>query len=152
MKLKKLIIVMTCILSVHSAYANVSIKARSNSATDFCGGLTGTWTGGGTIETSFTTCHYKGTAIVAENAAKTTAYSITMDLVRDDGTMCPDRATMELIADCENNILTVDTDNADMSGQVNDTGTAADLNGKLFVNVGGQRIEATVRDVHLDKQ
>jgi hypothetical protein len=150
MKLKKLILLSSCLIAT-AANASVSIHAPMNLGVDFCANLSGTWLGGGTIETDWAACHYKGTAIVSQDAVQATTYNITMDLYRDAG-ICPQHETFELPATCTNNTLTVATDNADMTGNVNSTGTGASLNGTIFVVIGDNRVEARVKDVMLQKQ
>jgi hypothetical protein len=150
MKMKKLILLSTCLIAT-AANASVSIHAPTNLGVDFCANLSGTWVGGGTIETDWAACHYKGTAIVSKDPNLATTYNITMDLNRDAG-VCPQHETFELPATCANNTLTVATDNADMTGDVNNTGTEANLNGTIFVVIGDSRVEARVKDVMLQKQ
>jgi hypothetical protein len=152
MKIRKLIILLGCTLVMQSSYANISVRPFANTSTDFCNTLTGSWKGGGDVQAGYISCTYQGTAIVVPGY-RSTPLSISMDMYLKDGPeLCPEHATLALPATCNNNTLTVDTDNADMTGSVDSTGKAVTMQGTVFVDVGGRRVEAEIKNVHLVKQ
>ncbi len=152
MKMRKLIILLACSAAMQTSYANISVRPFAKTNTDFCNTLTGAWKGGGDVDAGYVSCNYQGTAIVVPGY-RTTPLSISMDMYLKSGPeLCPPHATMEFPATCNNNALTVDTDNADMSGSVDSTGTTVNMAGTVFVDVGGRRVEAEIKNVHLVKQ
>jgi hypothetical protein len=153
MKIKKLLILLGCTLAMQTSYANLTVHPFTKLSTDFCKSLTGEWKGGGDVIASYITCTYEGTSIVVPGYALTTPLNISMDMYLKDGPeVCPPHATLDLPATCDNNALTVNTDNADMSGSVDSTGTVVNMQGTVFFDVGGRRVEADIKNVHLVKQ
>jgi hypothetical protein len=153
MKIKKWIILLSCALAAQSGYANISVRPFANSHTDFCKSLTGAWNGGGDVEAGYVSCTYQGSAIVVPGYSASTPLSISLDMYLKDGPeLCPEHETLELPATCDNNALTVDSDNADMSGSVDSTGKTVNMQGTVFVDVGGRRVEAEIKNVRLVKQ
>jgi hypothetical protein len=152
MKFKQILLTAILGLSIQSASANIIIHAPANMATDACSAALGTWSGGGTIESGALNCHYRGNAIVTPAPANNTYnYSIAMDFTRDAG-MCPEKASATVAATCTNNVMTITTDNAALFGAINASGTAVDVTGTVFIDLGGNRMEATIRDMHMQKQ
>jgi hypothetical protein len=152
LNIKKFLLPVLISLTTQSAIANISIQASPALTTDICGAAQGTWMGGGTVSAGPLSCHYSGTAIVTPATANTIYnYNVTMELTLDAG-MCPPNASVTTVAACENNKLTIDSDNIDLTGMVNASGTAADLSGTIYVNISGDRIEATVSNLHMQKQ
>jgi hypothetical protein len=152
LNIKKFLFPALICLSTQAAIANVSIQASPALTVEMCGAAAGTWMGGGTISAGPLSCHYSGTAIVTPANDNTIYnYHVNIELTLDAG-MCPPTATLNTNAACENNKLTIQSDNIDLNGMVNASGNAADLNGTIYVNISGDRIEAQVSNLHMQKQ
>jgi hypothetical protein len=151
-KLKQILLPALLVLSIQSAYANIIIRAPANMTADACAMAQGTWSGGGTIAAGPVSCHYRGTAIVTPAPANSAYnYTIAMDLTRDAG-ICPQKASATVAGTCTNNLLTINTDNAALFGAINASGTAADITGTVYIDISGNHMEATISDMHLQKQ
>jgi hypothetical protein len=136
-------------ISHFSAFAGISFKAANG--LDICSNLAGNWNGEGTVSASIVTCHYSGTAVVSPTLDPR-SYTIDMDLTRDSGAICPDHKVMQMQGNCENNQLSIETDDANLQGSVNETGTAANMTGYVYFDALGTRVKVNVEEMSLHKQ
>jgi hypothetical protein len=150
MKLKKYLL-LGLVLVTQASFANITVMSGIAGA-DACDGLAGNWAGSGTVTASILTCNYSGKAVVTQTITnEKTNYSVAVDLTLDSGPLCPATESITLPGYCESNGIVLQTDDANLTGSVDSTGTAADLKGYVYVTIGGTRIKADITKLHLDK-
>jgi len=144
----KTILIAGAIFLASGAQANIIVKASSNA--DTCANLAGLWTGGGKVSASFIECHYHGT-VNATHTAGDHNYNMSVDLHKDDG-ICPDEEKLELPASCNNGVIVLRTDDANLDGSMNAAGNTIDLSGNVTFTVLGSRVKANVSNMRIQKQ
>jgi hypothetical protein len=147
--IKKTIIALGATLIMQTAFAGIHFKAANGA--DICQNLAGKWNGEGTVSASVVTCHYSGTAVVSPTLDPR-SYTIDMDLNRDEGMICPDHKVIQMQGSCENNQLSIDTDDANLQGSVDESGTSASMTGFVYFDALGSRIKVNVEEMSLHKQ
>lgn len=151
MKLRQLIVLTGISLFTHAAFANITVQSFSLTAGQGCDNFAGKWIGAGTIKATVIfpiVCHYNGVATVAPNG---NGYNVHVDLTKDSG-ICPDHESLDLPGTCQNGAINLQTDSADLHGDVNAAGTEANLAGTVKFAIGSSTVKADVTDMHLKKQ
>ncbi len=151
MKLRQLIVLTGITLLSQAALANITVQSFSLAAGQGCDNFTGKWAGGGTVKATVIfpiTCHYNGIATVVPNQ---NGYNVHVDLTKDSG-ICPDHESLDLPGTCQNGAIKLQTDSANLHGEMNPAGTEANLAGTVKFNIAGSTVNADISDMHLKKQ
>lgn len=156
MKLKSLLIgtAASLIFLGSTANANIVIQSINFAGGDICSSVDGIWTGSGKMSAlgGMVKCEYSGKAIVIKVDAANN-YSVKVDLQKDSGSgLCPGAEDLVLDGSCNNNTITLKSDQVHLSGGVADDGKSVGLSGYVDVVVAGQNVKADVHDMNLHKQ
>ncbi len=151
MKLRQLIVLTGISLFTHVAFANITVQSFSLTDGQGCENFAGRWVGGGTVKATVIlpiTCHYNGVATVSPSSS---GYNVHVDLKKDSG-ICPENESLDLPGTCQNGVINLQTDSANLHGNINSSSTEANLEGTVKFNVAGKTVNADVTDMHLKKQ
>ena len=159
MKLKKMVVGALFGLSLISfgVNADVRFQKKSVSGQDICEGLTGPWVGGGTMTAKIlgvtVKCDYYGDAVVTEPSPHNYSVDVVFDL-QSGSALCPGRQTYTLPGTCDsqNGNITLKSDDVNLWGTINESGTQASLEGTVRVTIKGKSIIGTVNQLDLVKQ
>lgn len=150
MKLKNLMVgvVLSCALGASAANARIVIQSPLFNGSDVCSGVAGTWVGTGNASASGVKCKYKGVAFVTQAGDEHT-YNLIIDLTKTSGLLCPKDEHLEYMGTCENGMLVIEEEDANLSGTTD--GHTAYLAGTVELLLGGVPVNANV-DMHLTKK
>lgn len=155
MSFKKLILsAMISSLFAGLAHANISVSypVSFNPSEDVCSHLSGRWNGEGDISADlvFSTmhCHYIGTVDVSPSNDK---FNLHVAVSSHSPWPCPGSETLDLPATCKNGNVVIKSNKANLHGQMNQPGNAADLTGTINFTVSGNDVTADVDRLHLQR-
>lgn len=132
-------------LSASAANANIIISFGSD---DVCTSATGVWVGSGNVSAVGLKCKYNGTSIVSATP-NATVYNMDIKLYKTSGLFCPDQQSLNFLATCENGVIVIKEDSANLNGTTD--GKTAHLSGTVSIPVNGVPVKANV-DMNLTKQ
>lgn len=134
-------------LLFYASMVNATIVVQST-LNDVCVGLPGAWKGSGNVSASGINCKYKGVANVSSTNDEH-HFNIIIDLTKTSGALCPNNEHLNYVGACENGVLVIQSNDANLSGTTD--GTNAHLSGQVIIKIAGVPVTANV-DMSLVKQ
>ncbi len=135
MKRKVLVALAVTQLALFGSFAHADIVVFSGPS-DVCSTLQGKWTGEGSISAmgGIIKCSYTGTGIIPADQFAAHDFSMHVTLKKQSG-ICPSNEDLTLAGTCDAGVLTLKSSEANLSGNLNSSGTESD-NIKGTVKVG----------------
>lgn len=158
MQLKKIFsgIVISLSLLSTAAHADIFIHSPIESG-DVCDNLVGTWVGGGSITAKVLgatiKCEYYGKGVVQQTGDH--AYSTNVDFeLQSGGNLCPGHQSYTIPGTCDSKTgaITMKSNEADLTGMLENNGTKASLKGTVKIVVKSRTFTANVNSMVLIKQ
>src|SRR3990167_2734017 len=120
MRCQKLAIFSVSLLFSSLVHADIFFYTLSK---DNCQNLPGTWNGTGSVSAlgGIVHCKYTGVALVTPSSDPY-SFSMHVDLNKVSG-ICPQKESLNLSGRCDNGVITLKTDAANLSGNLNEIGT-----------------------------
>ena len=116
-----------------AARADVVVGTLSFADGDVCDHVAGLWQGGSDVSIAGLPCHYDGKANITP-LSDPHMYSLDVDLTGGNHFWCPNTSIV-LPGSCEKGSITIHTNNASLSGELNSAGTHASLHGEVYYSV-----------------
>jgi len=159
MRLKKFLVSVVLNLSLLSTVANADIFLHSDrlAGEDMCAGLAGLWKGNGSVSAKVLginiKCEYYGNATVRETGLHTYSTDVLFEL-QSGSNLCPGKEAYTLPGTCDSNTgqITMKSNEADLTGHLENNGKQASLKGTVKIKVKNQTITANANSVVLTKQ
>jgi hypothetical protein len=155
MKKRKILAILTPIAALFLATSvNANTVVSLKSLVGDCSNIhdSDKWKGAGEIETVILgttyTCDYNGTATFTGTSGN---FNVGLVMDQTKGS-CPAHYEFTVAGSCSNGTLTINTPNANLSGNLTDDGHSVSLVGKIWFKIFGMRHEAKVNYMNLSKQ
>jgi hypothetical protein len=149
-KIRQILLLISASLLTQPLFANITLTSFAETSANICNNLTGTWVGSGTAKAGVLTCQYSGIVQVMPGNLPATYVALTT-LRLDSGSFCPNEVELKMTGSCENQQLTLENKDTNLSGTIGKDGITADLSGYVYFNVLIEQVKAILENVHLQK-